>query len=574
MEQFFTLALHQFGDRDPGPLCHDPGDFLFGHRVMDQCRPAALLTVLFRLFKFPLECGKIGVFQSGRLLIFITQLRVFDLSVKLLDLSLEVFNFVHAVFLCFPARFGLVEAVFQIGQFLGDLFQAFTAEPVIFLFERHLLNFELHDPAAHIVQFRRHGIDFCTDQGAGFIHKVDGLVREKTVADIAIGQSRRGNKCAVMDPDAVVDLITFLQSAQDGNRVLHCRLIHLDRLEPSLQSRIFLNVLAVFVQGRGPDAVELSPCQHRLEKVPGIHTAFRPARADNGMQFIDEKDDPAFTAADLLQDRLQPFFKLPSVLCACNQCAHVQRKDRLAFQSFRYVSPDDSLGKPLCDRRLADTRLSDQDRVVLCFPGKDPDYIPDLRIPPDHRIQFVFSGPLHQICSVLRKGIIGILRIISRDGSGFHFCQFGRKCRSCDGMIREDPFDGRGRRRKNAEHQVFHGDISVSALLCSLFCCIEDFSGLGRHIQFTVSAAHARKSRNHCVQLRENRIAVYAHFPEKRRDQPAVLVDQRVKQVLRCERAVAVFFCHRPRCLQRIDAFLCKILCIHQICTSELIMCE
>ena len=50
-------------------------------------------------------------------------------------------------------------------------------------------------------------------------------------------------------------LVPLAQAAQDGDGVLHGRLIHQDRLEPALQRRVFLDVLAILVERRRTDGV-------------------------------------------------------------------------------------------------------------------------------------------------------------------------------------------------------------------------------------------------------------------------------------------------------------------------------
>ena len=62
-------------------------------------------------------------------------------------------------------------------------------------------------------------------------------------------------------------------------------------LETAFQRRVLLDILAVLVQRRRADAVQLAARQHRLEQVARIHAALGFARAHNGMQLIDEQDD-------------------------------------------------------------------------------------------------------------------------------------------------------------------------------------------------------------------------------------------------------------------------------------------
>ena len=64
------------------------------------------------------------------------------------------------------------------------------------------------------------------------------------------------------------------------------------RLEAALQGGILLDVLAVFVQRGGADAVQFAAGQHRLQHVAGIHRPFGLAGADDGVQLVDEEDDP------------------------------------------------------------------------------------------------------------------------------------------------------------------------------------------------------------------------------------------------------------------------------------------
>ena len=69
------------------------------------------------------------------------------------------------------------------------------------------------------------------------------------------------------------------------------RLIDEDRLEAALQRGVLLDVLAVLVERRRADAVQLAARQHRLEHVRGVHRALGRARADDRVQLVDEQDD-------------------------------------------------------------------------------------------------------------------------------------------------------------------------------------------------------------------------------------------------------------------------------------------
>ena len=80
------------------------------------------------------------------------------------------------------------------------------------------------------------------------------------------------------------------------------RFIDHDRLETTLQRGVLFDVLAVLVQRGRADAVQLAAGQHGLEQVARIHRAVGLARADDGVQLIDEEDDLALGLFDLVQD--------------------------------------------------------------------------------------------------------------------------------------------------------------------------------------------------------------------------------------------------------------------------------
>ena len=116
----------------------------------------------------------------------------------------------------------------------------------------------------HLVELCWHGIHFCFDQRARFVHEVDGLIRKKAVRNITVRENRGSHQRIVFNLHAVVYLVALLQATQDGNALLYRRCIRHHRLETALQCCILLNILAVLIQRCRADAVELASCQHGL----------------------------------------------------------------------------------------------------------------------------------------------------------------------------------------------------------------------------------------------------------------------------------------------------------------------
>ena len=100
--------------------------------------------------------------------------------------------------------------------------------------------------------------------GGGFVHEVDGLVRQEAVVDVAVAEVLGGDERIVLDAHAVVVLVFLLQAAQDGNGLGGRRLVHHHLLETALQGLVLLEVLLVLVQGGGADGAQFPARERRL----------------------------------------------------------------------------------------------------------------------------------------------------------------------------------------------------------------------------------------------------------------------------------------------------------------------
>ena len=196
------------------------------------------------------------------------------------------------------------------------------------------------------------------------------------------------------------------------DRLLDRRLVDQDRLEAALEGGVLLDVLAVLVEGGRPDRVQLAAREHRLEQVGRVHGALRGARADHRVQLVDEQDDPALGVLDLLEDGLEPLLELAPELGAGDERAEIERDDPLVLEPLRDVAPDDPLGEPLGDGRLADAGLADEDRVVLGPARQHLDDAPDLVVATDDRIELAGARLGGQVAAVLLERGVGALRVL------------------------------------------------------------------------------------------------------------------------------------------------------------------
>ena len=128
-------------------------------------------------------------------------------------------------------------------------------------------------------------------------------------------------------------LVLLLDTAQNCNCVLNRRLTDEYLLEAPLKCCIFLDVLAVFIKGRCTDHAQLTSGEHWLKHVARIHRAF-PAgtSADHGVKFVNESDDLAVTALNLIEHGLESLLELTAILRPGYHRSQIKCDQRLAHQ--------------------------------------------------------------------------------------------------------------------------------------------------------------------------------------------------------------------------------------------------
>ena len=409
MESLAALALGQFADRDSGPAGYDPADLVLRHTVVNKGNVLHLVLFFCQLL---FECRKSAVLQFGRLVQVALLLRFLDIAVHLVDLLADSGQLVHAGFLILPLRFLGSELLLEFREFLLKVLKALHAQFIIFFLKRGLLDLQLQDLPLHLIEFCGKGVHLSLDQRAGLVHQVDCFIRQESVGDVSVGKNRRAHKRVIHDLDAVIHFIAFLESSQDRDRVLNSRFIYHDGLESSLESRVLLDVLSVFLEGCRADAVQLAPCKHGFKHISGVHCAFRFACAHNSVKLVDKENDLAFALAHILQHGFESLFKLTSVFCPRYQGAHIEGEYLLVLEAFRHIALGNTLRKSFYDRGLTYAGLTDQNRVVLGLSGQDADHIPDLRVSADNRIKFLISCLSDEFLAVLSQSVIGRFGVI------------------------------------------------------------------------------------------------------------------------------------------------------------------
>src|SRR5205085_2040767 len=281
---------------------------------------------------------------------------------------------------------------------------------VLFFLQCLPFDFELRDPALYFVDLLRHRVNLDAQARSSFVDEVDGFVRQESIADVAIGQSGRRDDCAVCDPHGVMRLVAFLEPAQNRDRTFDAGFADIDGLEAALERGVFLYVLAVFIERGCANDAELATGQHWLQHVAGVHRAFRLSSADDGVQLVDENDELPFPLGDFLEYRFETLLEFAAELGAGDQRAKVERDKPLVLETFRHIPVGDALRQTLSDRRLADTRFTDQDRVVLGATRQYLNYTADLFVASNYRVEFSFACCVSQIARVPLQRLVLVFR--------------------------------------------------------------------------------------------------------------------------------------------------------------------
>ena len=423
--------------------------------------------------------------------------------------------------------------------------QPFLRRFVRFLLERLGLDLLLEQLPVDRVELLRLRIDAHAQPAGSLVHKIDRLVREKPVGDVAVRKRRRRDQRRVGYPHAVVQLVLLLDPAQDRNRVFHRRLLDHERLEPAGQGGILFDVLPVLVQGRRADAVKLASGQGGLQQIGGVHGPFGLARADQRMHFVDEHDDFACRAGDLRQHALQAFFEFAAVLRPGDQRSHVERQQPLVLEAFGHVSCHDPEREALCDLRLAHPRLADQHRVVL---GPAADHLhraADFVVPAYDRIDPSVPRVLGNVARVpFERFETAFRRCAVRGAPATHLpdyrTQLFRGCAQFPENIGGAGIHG-GQRHKHP----LRGNMRVACFLRKLLRLLKHLQRLPRGEQAHLAARDRRLLRNRQIRLAPRVRGIDPRLSDQANGVAVRFVQQRLQQVHRLQLLMA--FARRNR---------------------------
>ena len=228
------------------------------------------------------------------------------------------------------------------------------------------------------------------------VQGVNGLVWQVTVCDVPARERHTGVDGLVGVLDAVVLLVFVLDVVEDLGGLLDRGGFHHDLLETPLQGAILLDVLAVFVQGGGADALNLTAGQGWLEHVGCVERSARSSGAHNGVDFVDEQDDVR-GLLQLVHHRFHALFKLTTVFRARDERSHVQGDNAFVEQHTADLLLHDAQGQTFSNRGFPDAGLSHQNGVVLLPAAQNLADALNFFGPADDGVEAAFLGHAREV---------------------------------------------------------------------------------------------------------------------------------------------------------------------------------
>ena len=346
--------------------------------------------------------------------------------------------------------------------------QTFFAGLIAFFGYVHFFHFELDDATVEFVHLLGFAVQLHFDTAGSFVNQINRFVGQETVGNITVAQLRCSNDSRVSNIDAVVDFVTLLQTAQDGDGVFHAGFADQYFLEAAFECRIFFDILAVFVQSSRADAVQFAARQSRFQHITRVHRAVGFTRADQSMDFVNENQGVAVVFRQIVQYAFQAFFKFAAVFRTGNQCRQIQNQQAFVAQGFGHFAINNTLRQAFDDGGFTHTRLTNQHRVVfgtaLQYLNRTADFI----ITADNRVELTITGALSQVECVFfqRIALVFSIRIVHVLSSSYRIDCGIDVLFGCTGFFQD--FAGSVILLHQSQQEKFAGDIGIAAFGRSL----------------------------------------------------------------------------------------------------------
>ena len=236
------------------------------------------------------------------------------------------------------------------------------------------------------------------DLSGGLVDQVDGFVGQEALMDIPGGKVYGVFDHRVGNDDVMEGLVVRPDAFQDLDGIFGRGLVDHHGLETAFQSGILFDILAVLVESRGADDLDLALGERGLQDVGRVHRVLGIAGADQVVDFVDHKDDVS-CLHHFVDQAFHTAFELTAELRARNDAGHIQQTDLFVQQFYRNLAACDAQGKPLRDRGFADAGLAEEHRIVFGTAVQDLHDALDFGVAADDVVDLTMAGGTGQACA-------------------------------------------------------------------------------------------------------------------------------------------------------------------------------
>src|SRR5699024_10156367 len=289
MHQLLALTLQHFSYRNAGPARDNFSDIFTFYFFLQHGAPFldfSQLGLRFFQVRFQLVDGTIP--KLGYLFVVTLAFGLFCFITRGFDGLFEIACFLDELSFLIPLRLHSVALLFQIRQlFINALDLGFG----IVALQGFAFNLQLAYLSLNAVQFFGHRVDLQAQPRGCLINQVDSLIGQKALGDVTVRQLGRADDRTVSDTYTVMQFISLLEPAQDGNSIFHGGFLDHYGLEASFQRFVLLDIFAVFGQRGGADGMQFAAGQRWFQDICGVHRSFRGAGADQRMNLINKENN-------------------------------------------------------------------------------------------------------------------------------------------------------------------------------------------------------------------------------------------------------------------------------------------
>ena len=189
-------------------------------------------------------------------------------------------------------------------------------------------------------------------------------------------------------------------SIENLDGLFNSRFVDRDRLKPSLQRGILLDIFTVFGKGCGTNDLNFPPGKGWFQNIGCIHTPLCIPCADQIMYLVNHQDDVA-AGLHLGDEALHPALKLAPELGPGHKGGQIQQINLFIHQLIGYIPICNPLRQPLGNGCFTDAGFPDQARIVFLAAVQDLDDALCLGLPSHHMVQAARARLFCQIEAVI-----------------------------------------------------------------------------------------------------------------------------------------------------------------------------